>query len=139
MHSVLITWAPDAPENRRIVEALRGAFDAAEFTVAVRLAAETAVPDLALAALILFGVQKTGQAELPGEYAELARSLKGVTLAGRTAAVFSMGAERAAARLRKLLKDTEVSLRDDDPVFTDPKLGKHGEITDWARKISASL
>ena len=139
MRKVLIVWAPDTPENRRVVDEVRGSFDGAKFTASTRAAAETTIADIANADLVVFGLQKQGASDPPQEFAELVRVFKGVTLAGRTAGIFSMGTERASARLRKALKDTEISLLEDDPVFTDPKSGKSHEIAEWVRKMAGAL
>ena len=42
------------------------------------------------------------------------------------------------ARLRKALKDTEISQFEDDPLFTDQKAGKYPEITEWVKKLIGS-
>jgi flavodoxin len=138
MRKVLIVWAPDTAENRRIVDDVRGSFDGARFTASTRAAAETTIADIADADLVVFGLQKQGASDIPPEFAELVRIFKGVTLAGRTAGFFSMGAERASARLRKALKDTEISLLEEDPVFSEPKSERSHEIAEWVRKLTGA-
>jgi flavodoxin len=138
MRKVLIVWAPDTPENKRIVDEIRGLLDGARLNCKSRGAAETTIADIADADLIAFGVQKQGSTDMPQEFSELLRVFKGVTLAGRKGAVFSMGPEKASARLRKALKETEIALLDEDPVFADPKSGKSQEIADWVRKLLSS-
>ena len=139
MRKVLIVWAPDTPENKRIVDEMRGSFDGAKFTCRSRGAAETTIADIADAELVVFGTQKQGSTDLPQEFSELVRVFKGVTLAGRKGVVFSMGIERASGRLRKSLKETEIALLENDPVFADPKSGKSQEIADWVRKLLSAL
>ena len=135
MHSVLILWAPDTAENRKIVDAVSSAFDDAKVTFLARKATETTIADLTAAQIIVFGTQKMSNGDLPADYAECVRVFKGMTLAGRTAGFFSIGTERASARLRKALKDTEITQIDDDPVFSDQKSGKSQEMTEWVRKL----
>ena len=136
MYSVVILWAPDSAENRRVAEAVRAAFDEARFKTIAKKAAESSIADLASADVIVLGLQKSGATEVPPEYYELMRIFKGITLAGRAAGVFSIGTEKASAKLRKSLKDTEVSLFEEDPLFTDQKSDKIPEAGEWARKLA---
>ena len=137
MHNLFITYAPDTAETRRVVDQVRAAFDTAAFTVSAKSAASSLVPDLANADLLIFGLQKTGGSETPAEFSELVRSLKGANLAGRAAASFSFGSEKASARLRKALRDTGVSLSEEDPVFGDQRPARQADIAEWARKVAA--
>ena len=132
MYSVLILWAPDSTENRRIVDAVSRVFDELKTTTVVKLAAEATIADVSATEIVLFGVEKSGSAELPPEYTEWVRVFKGITLAGRTAGFFSMGSEKATARLRKALKDTEIAQRDHDPLFVD---SRQADMSEWARKL----
>ncbi len=137
MHNVFIAYAPDTAETRNVVDQVRAAFDATAFAVNVKNAAQSLIPDLANADIIVFGLQKTGGGDLPAEFSELARSLKGANLAGRAAAFFSFGSEKASTRLRKLLRDTDLSLTDEDPVFGDQRAARQTDIAEWARKVAA--
>ncbi len=132
MYSVLILWAPDSSENRRIVDAVTRAFEELKMSPRAKTAAQATVADITASDILLFGVEKTGSAELPPDFAECLRVFKGISLAGRTAGLFSIGGERATARLRKALKDTEIAQRDDDPLFSDVK---QVEVEEWARKL----
>jgi len=139
MYNVVILWAPDSAENRRVAEAMRAALDAGKFTAIAKKAAESSIVDVVAADLIVIGLQKSGAAEVPTEYFELMRIFKGITLAGRAAAVFSVGAEKASQKIRKSLKDTEISLFEDDPIFVDQKSDKVPEAGEWARKVAGFL
>ena len=132
MYSVLILWAPDSTENRRIVDAISRVFDELKTTTVVKPASEATIADVTGTEIVLCGGEKPGSADLPPEDSEWIRVFKGVTLAGRTAGFFSMGSERATARLRKALKDTEIAQRDDDPLFVD---SRQADMADWARKL----
>jgi flavorubredoxin len=134
MYNVLILWAPDTAENRRVVEAVAGAFSDAKLTPQTKKVSDAIVADVTMADIIVFGAQK-GTTDLPPEFNECLRYFKGITLAGRTAGLFSMGSEKSTARLRKALKDTEISLVDDDPLFTDQKPGKSVEVAEWVKKL----
>ncbi len=136
MYNVVILWAPDSVENRRVAEAVRAAFDESKFTAITRKAAESSIVDLLAADIIVIGLQKAGASEVPTEYYDLLRIFKGITLAGRAAGVFSIGAEKASAKMRKSLKETEISLFEDDPVFFDQKSDKIPEAGEWARKLA---
>jgi len=135
MYNVLILWAPDSTETRKIVESMRAAFNEGRFKTTAKKAAESSIVDIAAADLVIFGLQKSGASEVPPEYSDLMRIFKGVTLAGRAAGVFSVGSEKASARIRKSLKDTEVALFDDDPLFSDQGQGTASGVGEWAKKL----
>jgi flavodoxin len=135
MHNVLILWAPDTAENRRVVDIVAGALSEAKLAPLVKKVTEATVADVTSSEIIIFGAQKVGAHDVPPEFNECIRYFKGITLAGRTAGFFSMGAEMATARLRKALKDTEINQCEDDPLFTDQKGGKSPEITEWVKKL----
>ncbi len=136
MYNVLILWAPDSSETRTIVESLRSAFNEGRFTTTAKKAVESSIVDIAAADLVIFGLQKSGPSEVPPEFSELMRVFKGVTLAGRAAGVFSVGMEKASAKMRKSLKDTEVSLFEEDPLFSHEKPEKISEASEWAKKLA---
>lgn len=137
MHSVLILWAPDTAENRRVVEAVTGAFDAAMLTFLAKKVTDATIADFTAAEIVVLGAQKTSAVDLPPDYAECVRVFKGITLAGRTAGLFSVGSEKATGRLRKALKDTEIMTSEEDPLFSDPKTGASSEIAAWVKKLIA--
>jgi flavodoxin len=136
MYNVLILWAPDSAETRKAAETVRAAFNEGRFKTTLKKADESSIVDVAAADVVIFGVQKSGTAEVPPEYAELLRVFKGVTLAGRAAGVFSVGAEKASAKMKKSLKDTEVALFEEDPLFANDRQDKASEVSDWARKLA---
>lgn len=135
MHNVLVLWAPDTPENRRVVDAVTAAFSDAKLLPLVKKATDATAADLTAADIVVFGAQKPGNADISPDYNECIRFFRGITLAGRTAGFFSMGSEKAAARLRKALKDTEITQSDEDPLFSDHSHGKSPEMSDWVRKL----
>jgi len=135
MYNVLILWAPDSIENRKNVDSLFHAFEPMKITAIMKTAAESTIADINNAQIVVLGAQKNGVSEVPADYAELLRIFKGIILAGRTAGFFSLGAEKSTARLRKALKDTEISQFDDEPVFADQKPGSGLEIAEWVRKL----
>ena len=137
MYNVLILWAPDTAENRKLVEAVTRALEQPKVSLLVKGAAEATIADVNAADIIVFGSQKTGAADVPAEYSEFLRIFKGITLAGRTAGFFSMGAEKATARLRKALKDTEILQSEEDPLFTDQKPGGSASVLEWSQKLLA--
>ncbi len=132
MYSVLILWAPDTTENRKIVDAVARVFDELKARSTTKRAAEATIADITASEIVLFGVEKAGASELPSDFSEWLRVFKGISLAGRTAGFFSMGGEKATARLRRVLKDTEIAQRDDDPLFADLR---QPDMADWARKL----
>ncbi len=136
MYNVLILWAPDSAETRKVVDAMRGAFNEGRFRTTVKKADESSIVDIAAADMVIFGLQKSGAAEVPPEYSELMRIFKGVTLAGRTVGVFSVGTEKASAKIRKSLKDTEAAIFEEDPLFSNEKSEKASDVGEWAKKLA---
>jgi flavodoxin len=138
MYNVLILWAPDTAENRKLVDVVARALEQAKVALLVKGAAEATIADVNAADIVVFGAQKAGGVDVPAEFAELLRIFKGVTLAGRTAGFFSMGAEKATIRLRKALKDTEISLSEEDPLFADQKPGSPTSVLEWSQRLIAA-
>jgi flavodoxin len=137
MYNVLILWAPDTAENRKLVDAVARALEQTKVTLLVKGAAEATIAEVNAADIVVFGAQKTNSADVPVEFSEFLRIFKGITLAGRTAGFFSMGAEKATARLRKALKDTEISQSEEDPLFADQKQGISLSVQEWSQKLIA--
>ena len=135
MYNVVVLWAPDSADNRRIVEAVGRAFEQMKVALIVKTAGEATIADVTAADIVVFGAQKVGSADAPAEFADFMRIFKGITLAGRTAGLFSMGQDKATARLRKALKETEIAMADDDPLFSDGKPA--ASVTDWAQRLVA--
>jgi len=137
MYNVLVVWAPDSAENRKLVDAVARALEQAKVTLVVKSAAEAVISDVTAADIIVFGAQKSASADTPSEYSEFLRIFKGILLAGRTAGFFSLGAEKATARLRKALKDTEIVQSDDDPLWSDGKQGAPS-VNEWSERLIGS-
>jgi hypothetical protein len=137
MYNVLILWAPDSAENRRSVESVLHAFEPLKIAPVAKKAAEATIADVNNADIVLFGAQKPAAAEAPPDFDEHLRVFKGVSLAGRTAGFFAMGGEKASARLRKALKDTDISQFEEEPLLADPRQGNGAEVADWTRKLVA--
>ena len=136
MYNVLILWAPDSAEIRKVAEVVRASFNEGKYKTTLKKADESSIVDVAATDVVIFGLQKSGAAEVPPEYSELMRVFKGVTLAGRAAGVFSVGTEKASAKIKKSLKDTEVALFEEDPLFPNERPEKTQDISDWARKLA---
>jgi flavodoxin len=135
MHKVLVLWAPDTTENRKIIASVTEAFGATKLMPIVKKAGDSTIADITAADIVVFGTQRTDASELPPEYAEYLRAFKGITLAGRTAGFFSVGPEKATTRLRKALKDTEIAQLEEDPLFLDQRPGQAADIAGWVRKL----
>ena len=138
MYKVLILWAPDTAENRKIVDVVARALEQSKVSLLVKAAAEATIADITAADIVVFGAQKTGTTEVPTEYSDFLRIFKGITLAGRTAGFFSMGTEKATARLRKALKETEITQSEEDPLLTDQKPGGPASVLEWSQKLFAA-
>ena len=135
MYKVLILWAPDTVENQAVVSALARALENENTRAVASKAAEATIADVNGSDLIVFGAGKTGADDAPPDYAEFLRIFKGVTLAGKTACFFSLGVEKATARLRKALKDTEIAQVEEELVFNGQVQDVTAMIAQWARKL----
>jgi flavodoxin len=135
MYNAVVLWAPDSADNRRIVEVVARALEQTKVALRLKNAAEATIADLTAADILIFGVQKVPAGDAPSEYSDLLRIFRGITFAGRTAGFFSMGTDKATVRLRKALKETEILLLDDDPLFTDQKPGAQPLVTEWAQRL----
>jgi flavodoxin len=135
MYKVLVLWAPDTAENRKLVDAVGRALEQAKATIVIKSASEATIADVNASDIVVFGAQKPSSADVPSEFSEFLRIFKGVTLAGRTAGFFSMGTEKATSRLRKALKDTEITQSDDDPLFSDQKQGAAPSAIEWSERL----
>ena len=137
MIKLSILFAPDSTENRKAVEEIASALDAARFAVTVKKAAESIISDITGADVILFGVQKTDSSEVQEEFRELARIFKGINLAGRTAAFFNFGQDKAASALRKSLKSSDILLADPEISLAEKSPSRQSEIKEWVRQVLA--
>jgi flavodoxin len=135
MYNVVVLWAPDSADNRRIVEAVSRALEQAKVALTVKGAGEATIADVTAADIVVFGAQKVAAVDTPAEFTELLRIFKGITLAGRTAGFFSMGQDKATLRLRKALKETEIAQVEDDPLFMDQKSGPSTTVAEWAQRL----
>ena len=135
MYNVLVLWAPDTAENRKLVDTVARALEQAKVNLAVKGASEATIADVNGSDIVIFGVQKPSSADIPPEFSEFLRIFKGITLAGRTAGFFSMGTDKATSRLRKALKDTEITQSDDDPLFSDQKQGSSPSVIEWSERL----
>ena len=135
MYNVLVLWAPDTAENRKLVDAVARTLEQAKVKVKVKGAQEATIAEVNAADIIVFGVQKTASVEVPSEFSDMLRIFKGISLAGRTAGFFSMGTEKATGRLRKALKDAEINLFEEDPLFGDQKQNSSSVLSVWSEKL----
>ncbi len=135
MYKVLILWAPDTADNQAVVGSVVRALESDSSHATARKAVEATIADINGSDVVVFGAGKTGAEDVPADFSEFLRTFKGVTLAGKTAGFFSFGSEKATARLRKSLKDTEVSEIDEDPLFNGQIQETPAIITQWARRL----
>jgi flavodoxin len=135
MYNVLVLWAPDTAENRKLVDAVARALEQAKVTLTVKSASEGTIADVNGADIVVFGMQKAASTDVPTEFSEFLRIFKGITLAGRTAGFFSMGTDKTTGRLRKALKDTEITQSEEDPLFSEQKQGSSPLVIEWAERL----
>jgi hypothetical protein len=124
----LVLYEDGCPEMERVARSIAERIEGSGRETMLRSASSATIPELLAAGLYLFGAET---AEIPS-YAEVARVLKGVNLAGRKAVFF--GASGAAvARLRVMCADTEVSAAHADLVG---RRIESAAIAAWLRGIA---
>ena len=124
----LVLFEDGHAESERVGRAIAERLDVARYDVRVCGASALTVSDLLASTLYFFGAETP---EAPA-YAELARILKGINLAGRRAAFY--GASGAAvAWLRALCADSELTAAHGDLVGRHPE---NSTLTAWLRAIA---
>ncbi len=113
MVHTLVIYAPEKSRSAEAAQRIGALLKKRKYSVVIKEAASTSMPDLAAADIILFGSSvgnsRPARTFLHPDYGELARSLKGVNLAGRVVGLFSEE-DRVFAALEKALGDTGVAL-----------------------------
>jgi flavodoxin len=135
MIKVSILYAPDSADNKKAVEEMSSALETDRCAVSVRKAVEAIVADVTGADIVIFGLQKADSSDVQEEFKELARIFKGINLAGKTAAFFSFGQEKAAAGLKKALKSTDISLADPELLLPEKGASRQADVKEWARRV----
>jgi flavodoxin len=135
METLFIVYAPDSPENRKSVEEVRTACEAVSTSTFVKEASRSSITDIAGADIVLLGVRKSGGSEIPAEFGELLRASKGANLAGKTIAFFSFGSEKAAAKLRRALRDSDITQFDEEPLLADKDPSRSVDVKGWIDRI----
>lgn len=116
------------PDSERVGRAIAERLDLERYDVIVMKASALDVSDLLAAGLYFFGAESPE----PAPYAELARTLKGINLAGRRAAFF--GATGAAvAWLRTMCIDSELGTAHADLIGRRPE---GSALVAWLRGIA---
>lgn len=73
MYNVVVLWAPDSADNRRIVEMVARALEQTKVALRLKSASEATIADLTAADILVFGAQKVPAGEAPSEYSDLLR------------------------------------------------------------------
>jgi flavodoxin len=140
VHHACIIHAPGDGAVAALAAELERALKNGQYVVKVKPAAVAVIPDLAAADVVLLGAGPEGRSAVHADFSELIRSLKGVSLAGRLAGVFSTGSSKACEALRRALKDSEITLCNDDLVLDSGTSERNGDKVDaWIRSVMRSL
>lgn len=124
----LVVFEDGCPDIERAAMAIAERLEGGGFEAKALAASAVSIPDILAAKLFALGAETK---EAPS-YAEIARVLSGINLAGRKAIFFgSSGA--AVARLRTLCADTEVSAAHSDLVG---KRLESAAIAAWLRGVA---
>lgn len=112
MVHTLVVYAPEKSRCAVAAQRIGTLLKKRKYSVVIKEAASTSMPDLAAADIILFGSSvdssRPARTFLHPDYGELARSLKGVNLAGRVVGLFSEE-DKMLTTLAKALADTGVA------------------------------
>jgi flavodoxin len=138
MFRAAVIYASADPTMVALAERVAASLDRRRFSVALKPAAQAAIPDLAASDLVLLGFAPQGRAAVDVEFAELLRALSGVNLAGRVAGLFTTGGEGSLQPLKKALKDTDIHLTPESLLPEGETKGcRH--IADWIARLVAQL
>jgi len=136
MKKVLIIYSPEKHEIREVSDRIAEMFDEGSYSVSVKNAAGTEVPDITASDIVLFGSEDSGKDIKNGDYKELSRALSGISLAGRKASVFALSSEDPLISLSEMIKDCELTLPVKSILLSkDGKLIKDKKIEQWIHKI----
>ena len=130
METVVIIFASDSPEAKAQAEELHAALDPGRTAAMLVEGSRSSFTNLAAADIVVLGGSKT--ADIPPEFSEIVRASKGANLAGKTAAFFSPGPEKTSAKLRKALRDSDISMFDDELVQRD---SNRGAVRAWTERL----
>ncbi len=128
MTKTLIVYEDGRPELERTARAIAERLDTSVYEVRLRSASAVTIPELLASSLYLLGADNPKNPA----YAEIARVVAGMNLAGRKAAYF--GATGAAvAWLKEMVADSELSPAGADLVGPRPEAPA---IAAWIRGIA---
>ncbi|MBL8968445.1 MAG: hypothetical protein JNG85_15685 [Spirochaetaceae bacterium] len=124
----LIVYEDGRPELERTAKNIAERLDPARYEVRVRAASAVTIPELLAARFYLFGADESASPS----YAEIARVVAGVNLAGRKAAYFgSTGA--AVAWIKGIVADADLAAAGSDLVGPRPE---PTALAAWLRGIA---
>ena len=141
MYHCAVIYAPAEGEINKIADAVRESMQMCKFSVAVKEAAGASIPDMAAADLILLGSspQGEGEASIHSDFSEIIRALEGVNLAGRVAGVFAVDSEKTLTDFRKALKDSEITLKNENLILIKSNKIDKNKIKKWLNRLSAQV
>jgi hypothetical protein len=114
MYRGVIIYAPAGQTMERLVRRLAGCFGAERFDMATTTADQAAIPDLTRSDIFLLASLSSEGQPIHSDFSEILRALRGITLAGRVGAAFSVDSGDAIRLFRDALKDCELDLRDEN-------------------------
>jgi hypothetical protein len=124
----LVVYEDEKPELELVARGIAERLDLEKYSIVVRSASSATVSEILAAGLLFFGADSVDAAS----YREIARVLKGMSLAGKRAAFFG-SAGSAVAWLRGLCADTDVSAAHADLVG---RRSDHTALATWLRGIT---
>ena len=138
MIKVSILYAPESAENKKSAEEIAGLLDAERCSASVKKARDSALADITGVDVILFGVLKSDSSDVQEEFRDYARIFRGINLAGKTAAFFSFGGDKASAPLRKALKSTDISVIEAELSLMEKSPARASDIREWVKQVMSA-
>ncbi len=134
MNRVIILYAPDIPELKQASDKIKKAFSAEDFKVEIKPSKEGSIQDLAASDIVITGFKDAKKWAHP-DFAEIARALSGINLAGRIAGVFATDTEGMTSQFRKTFDDSDITIFEEALV-----VGREGDVkamNAWVKNIIA--
>jgi hypothetical protein len=125
--TALVVYEDGKPELERTARGISERLDSGSHEVKLRAASTVTIPEILAARLIILGAE-TPQHQ---SYAEIARVLSGINLAGRRAALFGPSGS-AVAWLREIVADAELKIAGTDLIASRPE---PAAIVAWLRPL----
>lgn len=139
MYQAAVIYAPASPEMEALSAVIDGRLREHRIKVVRKEAAQAIIPDLAAADLVLLGSTAAGKAAIHGDFAEILRALKGISLAGRVVGVFALRSDSTLKAFQKALEDCEIPLDERQFLSVEAPENAPQDLGPWVGGLIAEL